>query len=65
MIFLRGTDTADASCSLADKKNGFPIALPIALGTNWPEFTPADSPVFILACSRRPDQSQVQAAADP
>lgn len=46
------------------KKNGFPIALPIALGTNWPEFTPADCPVFIWACSGGPNQSQAQAAAD-
>lgn len=58
-------ETADASCSLTDKKNGFPIALPIALGTNWPEFTPADYSVFILACSGGPNQSQAQAAADP
>lgn len=34
-------ETADASCSLTDKKNGFPIAVPIALGANWPELAPA------------------------
>lgn len=46
-------------------KNGFPIALPIAVGTNWPEFTPADYPVFILALTGGPNQSQVQATSDP
>lgn len=29
-------------------KNGFPIAVPIAVGTNWPEFAPADNPAFVF-----------------
>lgn len=34
-------------------KNGFPIAMPIAVGTNWAEFTPADNPALVLALAGR------------
>lgn len=42
-------------------KNGFPIAVPIGVGTNWSDFTPADNPAFGLALGGRPNQSQAHA----
>lgn len=46
-------------------KNGFPIAMPIAVGTNWPEFTPADNPAFIVALAGRPNQSLALVISHP